>query len=130
MARTVCLAVKAVESMDKEAMELGKPQRTPVLECLVDMLATLVTALLPALLLPSAAAASLCCVPMFSTNFNSTASTDNAGRIQRGRGRPPLVIDFVDAVPLFRSMFAKRLRVYTKLGAKLTKYNENRDIIA
>ncbi|KAG5181577.1 hypothetical protein JKP88DRAFT_246141 [Tribonema minus] len=31
--------------MDNEAMELGKPQRTPVLECLVDMLATLGTAL-------------------------------------------------------------------------------------
>ncbi|KAG5192235.1 hypothetical protein JKP88DRAFT_284621 [Tribonema minus] len=31
--------------MDKEAMELGKTQQTPVLECLVDMLATLGTAL-------------------------------------------------------------------------------------
>ncbi|KAG5191369.1 EsV-1-66 [Tribonema minus] len=56
--------------------------------------------------------------------------TQTVGRIQRGRGRPPLVIDIVDAVPLFLSMFAKRLRVYKKLGAKMTKYDENRDVIA
>ncbi|KAG5187463.1 P-loop containing nucleoside triphosphate hydrolase protein [Tribonema minus] len=56
--------------------------------------------------------------------------TQIVGRIQRGHGRPPLIIDFVDAVPLFRGMFSKRMRVYNKLGAKLTKYDEMRQVIA
>jgi superfamily II DNA or RNA helicase len=55
--------------------------------------------------------------------------TQCVGRIQRGHGRPPLVIDFVDVVPLFQNMFVKRMRVYKRLGAKLTRYDEKREII-
>jgi superfamily II DNA or RNA helicase len=55
--------------------------------------------------------------------------TQCVGRIQRAGGKCPLVIDLVDGVGLFKGMFAKRCRVYEKLGATISRYNEQRQLL-
>lgn len=56
--------------------------------------------------------------------------TQTVGRLMRQGGRSPLVIDFVDAVPLFVNMHLKRRGVYKKLGATITYYDEQRCEVA
>ncbi|KAG5183001.1 P-loop containing nucleoside triphosphate hydrolase protein [Tribonema minus] len=67
---------------------------------------------------------------LLSPRSGENVITQCVGRIQRGRGRSPLVIDLVDSVAPFHGMFAKRLRVYKSLGAVLTKYDEARNVIS
>jgi superfamily II DNA or RNA helicase len=59
----------------------------------------------------------------------SNVITQCVGRIQRHGGKSPLVIDIVDSVGLFKGMFAKRCKVYKKLGGTITQYTERREII-
>jgi superfamily II DNA or RNA helicase len=56
--------------------------------------------------------------------------TQCIGRLLRHGGRFPLVIDIVDDQDTFRGMSKKRLKLYNKSGAKVSVFDEHKQLIA
>lgn len=51
--------------------------------------------------------------------------TQSVGRLLRNGGRTPIVIDMVDKLSVFESMYKKRCKVYRELGAQITRFDEH-----
>ncbi|KAG5183902.1 P-loop containing nucleoside triphosphate hydrolase protein [Tribonema minus] len=66
-------------------------------------------------------------VVLTTPRSGQSVMTQVVGRLLRDGGKSPLVIDFVDDVPLFVGMHWKRMKVYRKLQASVTCYDEQRN---
>ena len=51
------------------------------------------------------------------------------GRLLRSGGSWPLCIDLIDDEPTFLGMSRKRIKLFRKMGAKITHYNERKEVI-
>jgi len=55
--------------------------------------------------------------------------TQAVGRILRTGGKPPVVIDFVDANKVFKNMYKARCVLYRQMGAEIIDYDEGKNRI-
>jgi superfamily II DNA or RNA helicase len=60
----------------------------------------------------------------------SNSIVQTVGRLLRDGGRSPLVIDIVDKNTVFQAMWNKRCKIYKRLGAVITYYDEYKNLIA